>query len=176
MAWEPTLRNDFINTFCEIKYAWLRDRRSSLRGLYRLPLGLSLITCRHETDKSDYRIIGSKLMEPVMVELINHPSRLTGSTFRAGTGTHRQPSHALRQRPCHGSIWGREWGGERGCRTRAASASFSRSVQLSSYTCTVHSPSYTCTVQVPSYTSSEQLPSYTGTVQLPSYTSILGDV
>ena len=33
----------------------------------------SLISYRHETDKSDNRIIGPKLIEPVMIKLITQP-------------------------------------------------------------------------------------------------------
>jgi len=35
--------------------------------------GPSLVRYRHETDKSDIRIIGPKLIEPVMTELITQP-------------------------------------------------------------------------------------------------------
>ena len=40
---------------------------------YRFPLGPSLISYRDETDKSDNIIIGPKLIEPVMIELIAQP-------------------------------------------------------------------------------------------------------
>jgi len=41
-----------------------------LRELYRLPLGLSLISYQHETDKSDNRIIRPSL---VMIKLTTQP-------------------------------------------------------------------------------------------------------
>ena len=41
-----------------------------LIGLERIPLGPSLICYRHETDKSENRIIGPKLVEPVRIEVI----------------------------------------------------------------------------------------------------------
>ena len=44
-----------------------------LGELQRIPLGLSLISYRHETDQSDTRIIGPKLIEPVRIELITQP-------------------------------------------------------------------------------------------------------
>ena len=39
----------------------------------RVPPGPSLICYRHETDKSDNRIIGPKLIEPIRIELTSQP-------------------------------------------------------------------------------------------------------
>ena len=44
--------------------------RGPLKELCRLPLGPSLISYRHETDRSGDIILGPRLTEPVMIELI----------------------------------------------------------------------------------------------------------
>ena len=52
------------------------ERGTPVQGSLESPLGPSQISHRHETDKSDNRIIGPRLIEPVMVELITQPCRL----------------------------------------------------------------------------------------------------
>ena len=67
----------------------------------RLPLGPSLISYRHQTHKSDNRIIGPRLIEPVMIKLTTQSydsaDLQARRRARAGRGGHRRARLQRRQ-------------------------------------------------------------------------------